>query len=373
MTSTATTKQKYQQTDCPVNSYNEWSPLEEVIVGRLEHAGFPANHISIHATIPKSLSKLLAFLGSRRYPQFLIKQANKELDEFIHILESEGIRVRRPDIMDFGITFKTPYWKSKGLCSACPRDGLLVLGDEILETPMAWRSRYFELHAYQKLLIEYFKKGAKWTSAPKPKLTDELYDKHYSIPAGGEPPRYVITESEPVFDAADFIRCGKDIFVTRSNVTNELGIQWLERHVGDRFNIHRVEVKCRQPMHIDSTIMPLAPGKLLVNPDYIEVTKIPKLFKSWDILVAPKPDIISGGFLNTNASMCSLWISMNVLMLDEQRVIVEKNQESMIRFLKEHGFKPIPCSFMNYAPFGGAFHCATLDIFRRGTLESYFG
>jgi glycine amidinotransferase len=151
-----------------------------------------------------------------------------------------------------------------------------------------------------------------------------------------------------------------------------MGIQWLERHVGDKFNIHRVESKCRQPMHIDSSFMPLAPGKLLVNPDYIDVAKIPDIFKSWDILIAPKPDIVTGGFFNANASMCSLWISMNVLMLDEKRVIIEKNQETMIRFLKDHGFEPIPCPFMNYAPFGGSFHCATLDIRRRGTLQSYF-
>jgi hypothetical protein len=36
------------------------------------------------------------------------------------------------------------------------------------------------------------------------------------------------------------------------------------------------------------------------------------------------------------------------------------------------GFEPIPCEFLHYAAFGGAFHCATLDVRRRGTLESYF-
>jgi glycine amidinotransferase len=28
--------------------------------------------------------------------------------------------------------------------------------------------------------------------------------------------------------------------------------------------------------------------------------------------------------------------------------------------------------FLHYAAFGGAFHCATLDVRRRGTLQSYF-
>jgi len=62
-----------------------------------------------------------------------------------------------------------------GLHMACPRDSLVVIGNEIIESPMAWRSRYFETRPYKKLLNEYFKKGAKWTVAPKPTMTDELY------------------------------------------------------------------------------------------------------------------------------------------------------------------------------------------------------
>jgi glycine amidinotransferase len=43
-----------------------------------------------------------------------------------------------------------------------------------------------------------------------------------------------------------------------------------------------------------------------------------------------------------------------------------------MRAMEKWGFEPIPCEFLHYAAFGGAFHCATLDIRRRGTLESYF-
>ena len=42
---------------------------------------------------------------------------------------------------------------------------------------MSWRSRYFETRPYKKLLNEYFERGAKWTLAPKPMMTDDLYDK----------------------------------------------------------------------------------------------------------------------------------------------------------------------------------------------------
>ena len=57
-----------------------------------------------------------------------------------------------------------------------PRDILIVIGNEIIEAPMALRSRFFEYRAYRSLCKEYFKKGAKWTTAPKATMADELYD-----------------------------------------------------------------------------------------------------------------------------------------------------------------------------------------------------
>jgi glycine amidinotransferase len=65
-------------------------------------------------------------------------------------------------------------------------------------------------------------------------------------------------------------------------------------------------------------------------------------------------------------------LSMNVLSLDEKRVMIEKGEETLIQDLKNWGFEPIPCSFRNFYSFGGSFHCATLDVRRRGTLQSYF-
>lgn len=55
---------------------------------------------------------------------------------------------------------------------------------------------------------------------------------------------------------------------------------------------------------------------------------------------------------------------MNILMLDENRVIVEKQDDSMIAAMKRWGFTPIPCNFRYFNSFGGSFHCATLDVRR---------
>ncbi len=355
---------------CPVNSWNEWDPLEEIVVGRLEGATIPPAHPIVTFNIPPSSVPLYRLAAGRRYPRILVKRAQKELDGFIRLLEAEGVTVRRPDPVDFSRRYTTPHWSSRGFCVACPRDGYLVVGDEIIETPMSWPSRYFETFAYRRLFKEYFRAGARWTAAPRPELAEDLYERSYRLPKSGEPIRYMVNEWEPVFDAADFVRCGRDLFVIRSNVTNYSGIEWVRRHLGPGFRIHEVPNLCRQPMHIDSSFVPLAPGKVLVNPEYVDVERLPPVLKGWDILIAPRPDPFTG--FSARVSSCSPWTSINVLMLDEKRVVVEESQTKLIRALKEWGFNPIPCAFKNFLPFGGSFHCATLDIRRRGTLQSYF-
>jgi glycine amidinotransferase len=55
-----------------------------------------------------------------------------------------------------------------------------------------------------------------------------------------------------------------------------------------------------------------------------------------------------------------------------RRVVVETSQSTLQRGLKDWGFEPLRLPFVAYGPFGGAFHCATLDTRRRGALEDYF-
>jgi glycine amidinotransferase len=347
-----------------VSSYNEWDPLEEVVVGVVDHACIPAWHVALKATMPPSQWQFFRDNGGKPFPENQIAAARRDLDGFVRLLESEGITVRRPEIVDSSRPYSTPDWRSAtGLYSAMPRDILLVVGDEIIEAPTCWRSRYHEIDAYRPLLRDYFLRGARWTAAPRPLLQDELYKADYEEPSGDEP-LYVVNEVEPTFDAADFVRCGRDLFVQRSHVTNAMGIAWLARHLGSAYRIHEVPVHDKHPMHIDATLMPLAPGKLLVNSE--RLPKIPEIFRSWDVLRAPAPSSTADFVLSSS------WISMNVLMLDETRVVVEPSEENLIRALKDWGFETIPCPFRGFNRFGGSFHCATLDTRRRGELRSYF-
>jgi glycine amidinotransferase len=356
-----------------VSSYNEWDPLEEVIVGHVRGAMLPTRHIAERVWGNSRLGALIGrATAGRPYPSYVIGKATEEVERFAELLAGEGVTVRRPDPVDHGRTYRTPEWSSHGFCTASPRDGLLVVGDQIIETAGAWRSRYFEVFAYRRILNDYFRRGARWTAAPRPRLDDKSYDPTFRPPKEGEPLRYVLTEEEPLLDAADFTRCGRDLFVIRSNTTNLAGIEWMRRHLGPDHRIHVVETRQRKPQHIDTTIVPLAPGKVMINPEFIDIDRLPPLLRKWDILVPPAPDPVQARGLDAYVHLAGDWISLNVFMLDPKRVVVSAQQPSLIRAFESWGFTPVPTPFLHYKMFGAGLHCATLDVRRRGTLESYF-
>ena len=334
---------------CLVSSHNEWDPLEEVIVGVISEATVPAWDSDLEATMPHEHEQFFREQAGKLFPQELRERAAEELDNFASTLESLGITVRRPD--DTHVhrdAYSTPGWSSQGLYCAMPRDSLLVVGDDVIEAPMAWRSRYFEQFPFRHLLVEYFRSGARWSAAPRPQLVGPFHERQ-----------------EPLFDAADFVRCGTDIFGQLSQVTNQLGVDWLRAHLGSEYTVHVLDVDDPHAMHIDATFMPLCPGKVLINPD--RPPALGAMFDDWDVREAPRP---IGSDLPRY--MSSAWLSMNVFLLDERRVVVEAHETPLIEMLEAWGFDPIPLPFQHFHAFGGSFHCATLDVRRRGTLQSYF-
>ena len=123
------------------------------------------------------------------------------------------------------------------------------------------------------------------------------------------------------------------MFIGRSSCCNEFGIEWLRRHLAPEYRVHEVEIYDTHPMHLDATFYPLAPGKLLVHPE--RCAKVPDMFAKagWDVFTCPEPNMP----LDHPMYNCSRWISMNVVMLDEKRVIVSKGEENLIRGLQAVG------------------------------------
>lgn len=356
-----------------VQSWNEWDLLKEVIVGRVEGAHFAdEDPRMIKACVPEKHWDTFIKYGGSSFPQAQIELAQRDLERFSYILNQEGVTVRRPDNPGKLFTYpvQTEHWRTRGgSYVAMPRDNLLVVGNKIIEAPMAWRSRYLEGVPYETLRREYTEAGAEWIQAPRPKLLDNTYKEGWQ-PSDTEF-NSVINNHEPLFDAADFTRLGLDIIGQLSHVTNEKGVEWLQSVVGPEVKVHIFQFNDSHPMHIDATFCPLRPGLVLINPERVLSKQIQELkqtlFKGWDFVFAPKPIIPDSHPL----FMTSKWINMNILMLDEERVMIEALDEPMFKFMKSIGLKPIPCPFLNFNTFGGSFHCATADVRREGEAQRY--
>lgn len=343
-------------------SCNEWSPLEEVIVGNPLNARFP--YADKSTQVAEYPDRTLSEIPEGPFPQWIIEETEEDLDEFVNALEKLGITVKRPETWPHDATFSTVHWSTKGYYNYCPRDIMLVIGDQIIETPNVIRSRSFESFSYRQLLIEYLKSGAKWISAPQPMLLDSLFDVDLSKPR----PR----NDEPAFDAANVLRLGQDLIYLVSATGNEFGGQWLQTILGDDFKVHFLK-DVYYGSHIDSTFVALRPGLILCNPARVNDETLPPILKQWEVIYSPpmeNTDRYDADYLAK--SIGSKWIDMNLFSISPDLVVVDRDQTALIKLLEKYGIDVLPLKLRHSKMLGGGFHCVTLDIRRAGKLERYF-
>jgi len=361
-----------------VNSWNEWDPLKHVIVGVADGTCIPPAEPASDSKIPAD-SDMRGMHGPRT--QDTVDAANEELDNFANVMRKRGIRVDRPTPLDFNKVVSTADIEH-GTMFGCmpPRDVILTVGSEMLEATMSYRSRWFEYLCYRPLLQQYYDEDPKMRheSAPKPRLTAESYKENYLSDditieerlAMVAKKDFVTTEFEPLFDAADVLRFGKDLVVQHGFTTNLKGIDWITRH----FPNHRVHAANfpgdPYPIHIDATFTPIRPGLIINNPERKLPDEQRKMFhdNGWEIVDSARPAH------NSPPPLCysSVWLSMNVLVLDPKTVVVEESETFQCEQFDKMGMEVVPVPFRKAYPFGGALHCATTDVYREGNCEDYF-
>ena len=353
----------YQSKKMKINTHNDWDPLEEIIVGHAHHF-YVNTDISSHS---------LSFADQKRQdilhmegpmPQWLIDEANEDIDGLADVLTKTGVRVHRPSIVDWSQEFSTYDWRSRGWQSWSPRDLILNLGDMLIEVPSPVRSRYFETMIYRDILYEAFEDGALWFAAPKPRLLDSIYDIE-----GDTRGRSTLLNHEIVFDAPNVVRIGRDLLFQISNSGNLKGFRWLQRLLEPMgYRLHYSELYSYA--HFDSTIIPLRPGLVLLNSSRVNPDNCPDIFRTWQKIWFDDCVAQTGQLAGYHA-FCSPYIGMNILSIDPHTVICDSMQKPLIKILEKHKINCIPIRFRHAMLLSGGIHCVTLDLRRRGSLEDY--
>lgn len=368
------------QTVPVVSSWNEWDPLEEMVVGIADDACYeptePGNRPAVRG------GERRAFPTGQK-PPAVIEKANAELGGLADLLTSRGVIVRRPERRDHHGPVETPHFRVPNqYCSVCPRDVLITLGTTVLEAPMSRRARYFEYESYRSLVRGYWEADERvgWTVAPKPTMADAMYRQEFwdwpleERHARMHESEFCVTQDEVVFDAADLCRFGRDVFVQESMTTNRAGIRWLTRTLAPLgLRVHPVHFPLDLfPSHIDCTFVPLRPGLVLTNPERPIRHEERALFRrnDWTLVDAPSP--VLGNDDMPAHCQSSKWLSMNVLSLSPDTVVCEAQELPLQELLADLGFEVLTLPFRNVFEFGGSLHCATWDVRRTGTREDLF-
>lgn len=304
-----------------ISSYNEWSPLKKIVVGDATNANWPVTDPVFAKEGEKTTWKETP-VPRGPVPQSIIDEANEDLDGLATTLMSLGVEVLRPDPLNFQV--------HDGMYNYCPRDRLLVYGDTIVDPAMMYPCRDMELQCYHDIV----------DAAPR----------YLHMPRN----------EGMIMDAANVLRLGDRMLFLESASGNRAAYDWLCA----QFPEVTIEL-CNfyAGVHIDSTIVPLREGLVMLNASRVRFDSVPRVFDGWHKIWVS--DVVAQDFYQY--PYASKWIAMNMLVVDPNTVIVDRNQPNLIKTLKSYQFEVIPMELRHSRTLGGGFHCVTLDLHRQSS------
>ena len=300
-----------------ISSYNEWDTLREIVVGTANNANWPMHDPVFRVETETTLWKDTP-LPSGPVPQWIIDETNEDLDGLCDILRQANVVVHRPTDLDFVAV--------DGMYNYCPRDRLLIAGGVVVDTNMHYPCRNIETQALQAVM-----EGNKILEMPR--------------------------ESDFVLDAANVCRLNDTLLYLESASGNKAAAIWLDAHLSE-WSVETCNFYAG--VHIDSTVVPLREGLVMLNAARVNESNCPHVFKYWDKIYVD--DVRAQDFYQY--PYASKWIAMNMLVVDPHTVIVDRHQIELMRKLEQWSFTVIPHELRHSRTLGGGFHCVTLDTWR---------
>jgi N-dimethylarginine dimethylaminohydrolase len=253
-------------------------------------------------------------------PNWIIDEANEDLDTLSQTLEMCGVTVHRPTAIN--------YQERGGMYGYCPRDRLLIHGSTVVDPAMMYPCRDMESEALEQVI--------------------------YRADTVHRMPR----DQGMTLDAANVLRLNDTMLYLQSASGNQKAFEWLCSKFPD---VNFEVCSFYSGVHIDSTIVPLREGLVLVNASRVNIKILPNIFKTWQVIWIE--DVIAQEFYQY--PYASKWIALNILVVDPYTVIVDKHQIKLMNTLENFNFTIIPLELRHSRTLGGGFHCVTLDLIRQ--------
>lgn len=302
-----------------IHSRNEWDTLRTVIVGSATQANWPSTDpVFAQESVKTTWTDSAVPVGA--VPEWITEEAEQDLDQLVTVLQQAEVTVHRPGSQDFVAL--------DGMYNYCPRDRLLIAGDTVVDPAMLYPCRDMELDAY-RLVVD---SAARYLHMPR----------HEGM----------------ILDAANVCRLDDAWLFLRSASGNLAAYHWL----CDQFPDIRIEIcDFYSGVHIDSTIVPLRPGTVMLNASRVTEQNCPRVFDGWHKIWIS--DCVAQDFYQY--PYASKWIGMNCFSISPDTVIVDAAQTDIITQLEQLKFTVVPLTLRHSRTLGGGFHCVTLDLWRQ--------
>ena len=282
-----------------VLSNNEWDPLQEVVLGTSIDMEWFEDYKD--------------FYQPGKVDQKIIQTTELELKSFQDTLESFDVRVLRPSKISYAA-----------------RDTILIIGDKVIVTPIHSKMRSGEQSEILRLL---------------PNDSNIIYAPN--------------DDDSIMFDAANIIKADKDILYLVSSTGNIGGARWLQNTLGSSYRVHLIE-GAYSGSHIDSTIVFLQEGLVLLNGGRVTENHLPDFLKMWDKIWVNETDIVD----NNDPGAASKWMALNMFSIDQHNVIIDSKQNKVRDMLDGYSINTHGVTLTHSRYLLGGPHCVTLDTIR---------
>jgi N-dimethylarginine dimethylaminohydrolase len=283
-----------------VISNNEWDTLHEVVLGTSLKMEWSIDYEDV-------------YLPGKVDPS-IIETTEKELQVFQNILEDFNVNVLRPSKMAYAA-----------------RDTILIIGDKVIVAPI----------------------HSKLRSVEQTEILDLLPSDSNIIYAPNDNPNIM-------FDAANIIKADKDILYLVSSTGNIGGARWLQETLGSSYRVHPIE-NAYSGSHIDSTIVLLREGLVLLNGGRVTEKHLPDFLKMWDKIWVNEDDIVDGN----EPGAASKWMALNMFSIDQHNVVIDSKQNKVRDMLDKYNINTHGVTLTHGRYLLGGPHCVTLDTIRK--------
>lgn len=396
-----------------VNSWDEFQPLQELLVGSIYDSSFFDDVKEVRA---------------RDALKRIFDETQEDIDNFIHTMKSHNIKVYQASAKELGYKDSImEYVNDKGELGykrnagedrsrhdyslyysgikgnlipnppLQPRDDCIVMGDKILATD-PWT------FATKSMLPKFYE----WFGKDNVDICIE--EKDYMFTRSDQNIKNLLKRSnKPVtpknikktrskdklgsFCSPNLTRIGKtclvDTWQVPTVVDDFLSIEY------PNFNYKEIFIGG----HNDAVFSVIKPGLVIATRD---LTPYKDIFKGWDIIWFEDPNwskvrnwrmlkhknegkwwvpgeenndeftyFVESFLPNWTGMVEETIFDVNCLVLDERHVVVNTDTPHLLNSLKERQIEPIVCPLRHRFFWDGGWHCLTLDIKRKGVQIDY--